>query len=789
MKSTNKSYKTFLSDKRISFESCGFDMAQNKLNPVLFDWQRACVQWALKKGRSALFEGTGLGKTIQFLDWSRIICEKTKGDVLILAPLAVASQTKREGKKFGIDVNLCRSQNDIQKGINITNYQRLHLFDPSIFTGIVLDECFPPDTPIDVFNIDNSLTYKYIKDINIGDKIFNAKGIDYVQNIYKRPINRAIQINTKKGQFTCSENHPFFTMHGWKPAKNIQTEDCLMATKEAMRLVRSDFSTKIYSKQDGEVLRSILLGEMANEYSRAQSESSQSNSCGQKRKEKIRMVSEGQSRGAQGIRKSSQYESDSTIYKKNDSNQNKKWNTQTMEREERRKWSRPNYTSANYIRYFIRRLEIGICNFLRQKTKRISYLLQSRYRKSRFKNSDRNRRPWPCKQKKKNIRREENEETKFIRVESVTILEQGHPDLEKYRDADGIIYFYDIEAKQHPSFSVNKCLVHNSGILKNFSGKIRTELIDMFASTPYKLCCTATPSPNDYTELGNTAEFLGVMTYNEMLSMFFINDTGDTTANWRLKGHVADNVFWEWLSSWGMMIHRPEDIGFNGDNFILPELRIHHHVISGKASKHGYFFVQQAKTLSERREARKQSLKKRIEITKELVASTDDIWLIWCDLNIESDNLKRAINNCVEIKGSDDNDYKERSMTDFSFGRIKCLATKPSIAGHGMNWQVCNNMVFCGLSDSFERYYQAIRRCWRFGQDKPVDVHLVYSEEEKATIDNIRRKEDEMIAMNKNMIGHMQTLMQNELESTNRRSTPYSPKIRMKLPEFLTENV
>lgn len=464
----NKSYKSFLSNKSISFKSCGFDVDQKDLNSALFDWQRACVQWAVKKGRSALFEGTGLGKTLQQLEWARIICKKTKGDVLILAPLAVAAQTKREGEKFGIDVNICRDQSDVQKGINITNYQRLHLFDPSVFIGIVADE---------------------------------------------------------------------------------------------------------------------------------------------------------------------------------------------------------------------------------------------------------------------------------------------------------------------------------SGILKNFSGKIRTELIDMFATTPYKLCCTATPSPNDYTELGNTAEFLGVMTYNEMLSMFFINDSGDTTANWRLKGHVVNNVFWQWLSSWGMMIHRPEDIGFNGDNFILPELRIHHHVISGKTSNRGYFFVQQAKTLSERREARRRSLKKRVEITANLVNSSDDIWLIWCDLNIESDSLKRTVNNCIEVKGSDSNEHKERSAINFSSGDIKRLVSKPSIFGHGLNWQVCNNMAFCGLSDSFERYYQAIRRCWRFGQDKPVDVHLVYSEEEKATIDNIRRKEDEMIAMNKNMIGHMQTLMQSELKSTSRQSTPYQPKIKMQLPKFLTEMI
>ena len=425
-------YKEFIENKRLKSVNCGFDVNIDDINPMLFDFQKTLVKWALHKGRCAIFADCGLGKTPMQLEWSKHIYNQTSGDILILAPLAVSMQTQREGQKFGIDVNICRSDDDVNPGINITNYEMLHNFDVSRFMGVVLDE---------------------------------------------------------------------------------------------------------------------------------------------------------------------------------------------------------------------------------------------------------------------------------------------------------------------------------SSILKNYTGKIRTQIIDTFLNTPYKLCATATPSPNDYTELGNTSEFLGVMTRSEMLSMFFINDTSDV-GTWRLKGHVEDNKFWEWMSSWAVMLQKPSDLGFDDGKFILPELHIEQITIPYEGEK-DTLFAYEAKTLTDRRDARRESLNDRVKQAANLVNNDDDLWLIWCDLNSESELLKNSINNSVEVKGSDKNDHKEKSLLGFADGNIKCLVTKPSIAGHGMNLQKCHNVIFVGLSDSYEQYYQAVRRCWRFGQNHPVNVYVITGEREGAVVDNIKRKEADMQKMYAGMVDHI----------------------------------
>lgn len=452
-------YEEFLKNKLIQHKPIGFDV--DDLNTNLFDWQKAIVRWALLKGRSALFEDCGLGKTLQQLEWSRHIVAKTNGNVLILAPLAVSAQTKREGELFGIDVNICRSHDDVKPGINITNYEKLDRFYPEDFSGIVLDE---------------------------------------------------------------------------------------------------------------------------------------------------------------------------------------------------------------------------------------------------------------------------------------------------------------------------------SSILKNFTGQTKIKIIESFLNCPYKLCATATPSPNDYTELGNTSEFLSVMTRPEMLSMFFINDTSDT-GTWRLKGHVSKNIFWQWISSWAIMIQNPSDIGFE-NNFKLPTLEIHEHVIPYTGRKET-LFVEPATTLSDRRYARKESLSERVSLTADLVNNSSENWLIWCNLNSESELLKSMIHDAIEVKGSDSTEHKESAMLNFQGNKIKCLVTKPSIAGFGMNWQNCSHMAFVGLSDSYEQYYQAVRRCWRFGQKNTVHAHIVTGEREGAVVQNIKRKERDMQSMFQGMIKHMKELMKSEITQSKRTTTKYIPSKEIILPSFL----
>jgi DNA modification methylase len=439
-------YEQFLEDKKITVIPCGITVSTEDINPLLFEFQRDIVRWALAKGKAAVFAGTGLGKTGIQLEWANLVNKYTGGDVLILAPLAVAQQTVREGQKFGISVTLCRSQEDVQPGLNIANYEMLHKFDPDKFIGIVLDE---------------------------------------------------------------------------------------------------------------------------------------------------------------------------------------------------------------------------------------------------------------------------------------------------------------------------------SSILKSFTGKVRTQIIEMFQHTPYKLACTATPAPNDHMELCNHAEFLGVMTRAEMLAMFFVHDGGNTS-QWRLKGHAQDR-FWIWVASWAVMLSKPSDLGYEDGAFILPPLNINHVTVLAEGPE--------AKTLTERREARKNSIDDRVNLCAAIVNQSEDRWIIWCGLNAESELLTKAITDAVEITGSHKSEYKEKSMNDFSEGRIRVLVTKPSICGFGMNWQHCNKMAFVGLSDSFEEYFQAVRRCWRFGQQKPVDVCVITAETEGAVVINIKRKEEEFEAMLSGMIAATQEITKENLQSTGREIAPYETGI------------
>ena len=322
----------------------------------------------------------------------------------------------------------------------------------------------------------------------------------------------------------------------------------------------------------------------------------------------------------------------------------------------------------------------------------------------------------------------------------------------------------------------NAVVLDESSILKSFTGKVRTAIIDNFINVPYKLACTATPAPNDYMELGNHSEFCGVMTRSEMLSMFFVHDGGETS-KWRLKGH-AEDVFWQWMASWCVFVDNPRNLGYEIDGFDLPALRINEIIVDGDEPS------QESLSLTERREARKQSLQLRCEKAAEYVNNSDEQWLVWCDLNDESHTLHSLINDSVEVQGSDKDEHKTNSMLNFAQGDIKCLVTKPKIAGFGMNWQNCHNMIFTGLSDSYEAYYQALRRCWRFGQTKEVNVYIIISAKEGCVKQNIERKQTDFIKMQKEMTELTKEITKKELKKTCRLSTPYNPQTKMILPDW-----
>jgi len=320
-------------------------------------------------------------------------------------------------------------------------------------------------------------------------------------------------------------------------------------------------------------------------------------------------------------------------------------------------------------------------------------------------------------------------------------------------------------------------VLDESSILKAYTGKIRNQIIESFAQTPFRLACSATPAPNDHMELGNHAEFIGVMTRTEMLAMFFVHDGGDT-AKWRLKGH-AQNKFWEWVCSWAVTIRKPSDLGYEDGRFILPELLIQDCTVEtprdAVADDAGQMalFAMEARTLSDQRQVRKASLQMRVAAAAQLANSNTEQWLIWCDLNDESKALTAAIDGAVEVSGSDSDEHKRQSAIDFQDGNIRVLVSKPSIFGFGLNFQGCHNVAFVGLSHSYEAFYQAIRRCWRFGQQKPVNAHIIYDVAEGRVIDNIRRKEADSIAMAQNMVTIMKQSTMEQLKKIQRQVAPH----------------
>lgn len=328
-------------------------------------------------------------------------------------------------------------------------------------------------------------------------------------------------------------------------------------------------------------------------------------------------------------------------------------------------------------------------------------------------------------------------------------------------------------------------VLDESSILKSTDGKYRTRLIEQCAEVPFRLAATATPAPNDFMELGNHAEFLGVMSYTDMLATFFTHDGGDTQ-KWRLKGH-AENEFWKWMASWAVMIRKPSDLGFANDGYDLPPLRQQQHLVAADYAPSldtGLLFPMEARTMQERLSARRDTVAERVQLAASITpADRPFVW--WCNLNSESEALAKAIPGAVELRGSDDDDAKERKIADFTEGRIRVLVSKSSIAGFGMNWQHCCDTGFVGLNDSFEQVFQAVRRFWRFGQTKPVNVHFIAAETEGAVVANLRRKEADADRMAAAMVMHMADLSRAEITGTVRVVPDYNPQLPMQLPSFV----
>lgn len=291
-------------------------------------------------------------------------------------------------------------------------------------------------------------------------------------------------------------------------------------------------------------------------------------------------------------------------------------------------------------------------------------------------------------------------------------------------------------------------VLDESSILKGRDGKLSKLIIESFKFTPYKLCCTATPSPNDHMELGQHSEFLGGMSYLEMLAMFFVHDGGETS-KWRLRKHAEDN-FWKYVCTWSMAIDNPETLGFDSKGYYLPEIEYIEHFIEVENISTS-LFGDVAVSATDLHKDLRRSFDDRIDKTIELVNSNNEQWIVWALSNAETDTLRKKITDGINVQGSDKAEFKAKHLNGFANNDFRILITKTSIAAMGMNYQNCHNMVFTSYDFKFEQFYQAVRRSYRFGQNEKVKVHLLIPSSQENVRSTILKKQDNHFRMIKQM--------------------------------------
>ena len=337
---------------------------------------------------------------------------------------------------------------------------------------------------------------------------------------------------------------------------------------------------------------------------------------------------------------------------------------------------------------------------------------------------------------------------------------------------------YDRLDKLDPS-AFGCVVLDESSILKSFAGKTTMALIASFSDTPFRLCATATPAPNDHMEIGTHSEFLGIMPQGDMLVRWFINNTNDT-GTWRIKGHAADH-FWNWCASWAVMASSPEDLGFDGSRFVLPELVIHRHKAIGEVKPiDGMLFANDVSATT-MHAVKRQTADARADVVATLISASDDpSWLVWVDTDYEFDAVHSRLGNAIEVRGSHSPEVKEDRLLEFLDGQ-KTLITKPKIAGQGMNFQHCAQAIFVGRSFSYEQWYQCVRRNWRFGQTRQVHVHLIVAEGEDQIGRVLERKAEAHASMKQNMLKASRRAMSQQ----SALKVAYQPTYHGRLPEWL----
>lgn len=362
-----------------------------------------------------------------------------------------------------------------------------------------------------------------------------------------------------------------------------------------------------------------------------------------------------------------------------------------------------------------------------------------------------------------------------LAVAAQTVAEGAKFGIEVKRSKDGVIggagiYVTNYERLHHFNrHDFIGVVCDESSAIKNFNGKRKAEVTNFMRKLPYRLLCTATAAPNDYTELGTSAEALGEMGHMDMLAKFFKNDQntcdtkllqrrppshgGPRSAGWRFKGH-AEQPFWKWVCSWARACRKPSDLGFSDERFALPELIEREHIVEARTLADGMLLPLPATNMQEEREERRRTITERCEMAASLVTGTGQPTVLWCHLNDEGDLLRKMIPGSRQIAGATSDDEKEEIYEAFSKGQLKDLIMKPKIGAWGLNWQHCAHVVTFA-SHSYEQYYQAVRRCWRFGQKRPVTVDLIATEGERGAKENLQRKSVNADRMFTELVAHM----------------------------------
>lgn len=375
------------------------------------------------------------------------------------------------------------------------------------------------------------------------------------------------------------------------------------------------------------------------------------------------------------------------------------------------------------------------------------------------------------------VARQIEREAKALGYEARVVRDQSEA-----RDGINICNYDRIDKLDADAFGAVS--LDEASILKSFGGKTAQALIDLFGAHRFRMCATATPAPNDHMELGQQADFLGIMTANEMLMRWFINDTAEASQQWRLKKH-AEQDFWDWMASWARMAQSPEDLGFDGSRYQLPPLNVIRHKTIGTTVKpmDGSLFVMEM-SATNMHDVKRQTSGARADLIAEC-ADNGEPFIAWCDTDYEADALKARIKDAVEVRGSMPIEKKEENLEAFSLGQARVIITKPSVAGYGLNWQHCRNMGFAGRSFSYEAWYQAVRRAWRFGQTKPVNVHIAVAEGEDQIGRVIDRKADDHARMK----AAMAIAMQRNAGRNEAKKIAYNPTHKGETPSWLQSSV